>query len=168
MSFILFQNSLFGEGTYLSNEYAMALQYSPQGASQWEYSLHGTKISVLAVCEVVDRPADVITSRAAAPAAYIRGSMGGSVPEKYVVVRNDDLIRVRYLFVYAPSSYKLFVRDYLMGKDMTSRVMRPQSATAGALVRSCLAALYRRYTLFWYLIGYLLLWLVFAFWFKLN
>ena len=38
-------------------------------------------------------------SRARAP-----GSMGGDVPEKYYVVRNTDMIRVKYLLVYASKS----------------------------------------------------------------
>ena len=38
-------------------------------------------------------------SRARAP-----GSMGGDVPEKYYVVRNNDMIRVKYLLVYVSKS----------------------------------------------------------------
>lgn len=38
--------------------------------------------------------------------SYIRGSEGGPVPERYLVVRNDDLIRPRYLLVYADDAKK--------------------------------------------------------------
>ena len=31
----------------------------------------------------------------------IQGSMGGDVPEKYYVVRNNEVIRVKYILVYA-------------------------------------------------------------------
>ena len=31
----------------------------------------------------------------------IEGSIGGDIPEKYYVVTNDDLLRVKYVLVYA-------------------------------------------------------------------
>lgn len=33
--------------------------------------------------------------------ARVTGSMAGDVPEKYYVVRNNEVMRVRYLVVYA-------------------------------------------------------------------
>ena len=30
----------------------------------------------------------------------IRGSLGGDVPEKYYIVQNNDVMRVKYLLVY--------------------------------------------------------------------
>nr|XP_039271056.1 protein mono-ADP-ribosyltransferase PARP16-like isoform X1 [Styela clava] len=34
----------------------------------------------------------------------IKGSEGGEIPEKYFVVRNDDLVRVKYLLLYCATS----------------------------------------------------------------
>ena len=36
----------------------------------------------------------------------IQGSMGGKVPEKYFVVRNDKMLRVKYLLVYVMKKIK--------------------------------------------------------------
>ncbi len=36
----------------------------------------------------------------------VRGSEGGKVPERYLVVRNDDLIRPKYLLVYSTKAPK--------------------------------------------------------------
>ncbi len=38
--------------------------------------------------------------------AHIAGSMGGEVPEKYYVIRNNEMMRVKYLMVYAASKQK--------------------------------------------------------------
>ena len=51
----IFQNALFGEGTYLSSELAISLQYSPHGRG-WEYSMLGDRLSCVAVCEMIDNP----------------------------------------------------------------------------------------------------------------
>jgi len=32
--------------------------------------------------------------------ARVAGSLGGDVPEKYYVVQNNDMVRVKYILVY--------------------------------------------------------------------
>ena len=50
-----FQNALFGEGTYLSAELSVCLNYAPTGKA-WDKSLLGQKLSCVAVCEIIDDP----------------------------------------------------------------------------------------------------------------
>lgn len=49
------QNSVFGEGTYLTSDLSMALLYSPH-SSGWQESLLGPLLSCVALCEVIDHP----------------------------------------------------------------------------------------------------------------
>lgn len=49
------QNSVFGEGTYLTSDLSMALLYSPH-CSSWQESLLGSLLSCVALCEVIDHP----------------------------------------------------------------------------------------------------------------
>ena len=108
---LLNKNSLFGSGIYLSTEMSMSLPYSPTGYG-WGKSILGPSLSIVALCEVIDHPdvhykRTVQQSAAAAAAAAPRkkqkappDSIGGEVPEKYILVTNSDLVRVRYLLVY--------------------------------------------------------------------
>ena len=101
-----FQNSLFGEGTYLSSDLSVCMPYSVYG-SGWCYSRLGQRLSCVAVCQVLDHPGvkcTVQSNQNGSPSrtrARARNSMGGDVPERYYVVTNNELIRVKYLLVYA-------------------------------------------------------------------
>lgn len=55
MIYTFFQNSLFGEGTYLSGELSVSMPYAPTGKS-WEKSSLGDRLSVIAVAEIIDDP----------------------------------------------------------------------------------------------------------------
>lgn len=50
-----YQTSAFGEGTYLSTELSVCLNWSPNGAL-WPHSLLPHTVSCVAVCEVVSHP----------------------------------------------------------------------------------------------------------------
>lgn len=124
------QNSVFGEGTYLTSDLSMALLYSPH-SSGWQESLLGPLLSCVALCEVIDHP-DVkcqVKKKGAAPRLHMseitfkwkrdtfctlsdselidrqrsraKNSEGGEVPHKYFVVTNNQLLRVKYLLVYS-------------------------------------------------------------------
>ena len=47
--------------------------------------------------------------------SFIQGSEGGKVPDKYYVVRNDDLVRIKYLLVYAPNAQRDLINQILSG-----------------------------------------------------
>ncbi|XP_066449002.1 protein mono-ADP-ribosyltransferase PARP16 [Eleutherodactylus coqui] len=100
------KTSLFGEGTYLTSDLSLALLYSPHGHG-WPCSILGPILSCVAMCEVIDHPDvkcqvrkkdsfEIDRTRARA-----RNSEGGDVPEKYFVVTNNELLRVKYLLVYS-------------------------------------------------------------------
>lgn len=52
---LIFQTSLFGEGTYLTSDLSMAILYSPHG-NAWRESVLGPLISCVALCEIIDHP----------------------------------------------------------------------------------------------------------------
>jgi len=81
--------SLFGEGIYLSEDLGVCLTYSSRGLG-WCRSSLGNSLSCVALAQVVDHPTDV-----ARQADMVEGSEGGSVPEKYLVVRNNELLHIR-------------------------------------------------------------------------
>ncbi|XP_036049802.1 protein mono-ADP-ribosyltransferase PARP16 isoform X2 [Onychomys torridus] len=105
------KTSLFGEGTYLTSDLSLALIYSPHGHG-WQHSLLGPILSCVAVCEVIDHP-DVKCQTKKKDSkemdrrrARIKHSEGGDVPPKYFVVTNNQLLRVKYLLVYAQKQPK--------------------------------------------------------------
>ncbi|XP_055218584.1 protein mono-ADP-ribosyltransferase PARP16 isoform X4 [Gorilla gorilla gorilla] len=100
------KTSLFGEGTYLTSDLSLALIYSPHGHG-WQHSLLGPILSCVAVCEVIDHP-DVKCQTKKKDSkeidrrrARIKHSEGGDIPPKYLVVTNNQLLRVKYLLVYS-------------------------------------------------------------------
>ncbi|KAK1160839.1 protein mono-ADP-ribosyltransferase PARP16-like [Acipenser oxyrinchus oxyrinchus] len=105
------KTSLFGEGTYLTSDLSLALLYSPHG-SGWQKCILGPLLSCVAVCEIIDHPdvkcqlkkkdSDSIDRRR----ARVRNSEGGDVPQKYFVVTNNQLLRVKYLLVYSEKQHR--------------------------------------------------------------
>ncbi|XP_039629484.1 protein mono-ADP-ribosyltransferase PARP16 [Polypterus senegalus] len=105
------KTSLFGEGTYLSSDLSLALLYSPHG-NGWQHSILGPLLSCVAVCEIIDHPdvkcqikkkdSDSIDKQR----ARVKNSEGGDVPQKYFVVTNNQLLRVRYLLVYSEKQHR--------------------------------------------------------------
>ncbi|TRY81700.1 hypothetical protein DNTS_026011 [Danionella cerebrum] len=105
------KTSLFGEGTYLTSDLSMAILYSPHG-NGWKESVLGPLISCIALCEIIDHP-DVKCQVKKKDSESIdrqrlraRNSEGGEVPEKYFVVTNNELLRVKYLLVYSQKRYR--------------------------------------------------------------
>ncbi|XP_028814342.1 protein mono-ADP-ribosyltransferase PARP16 [Denticeps clupeoides] len=105
------KTSLFGEGTYLTSDLSMAVLYSPHG-NGWKESLLGPLLSCIALCEIIDHP-DVKCQVKKKDSESIdhqrlraKNSEGGDVPEKYFVVTNNQLLRVKYLMVYSQKRYR--------------------------------------------------------------
>ncbi|XP_053128868.1 protein mono-ADP-ribosyltransferase PARP16 [Hemicordylus capensis] len=105
------RTSLFGEGTYLTSDLSLALLYSPHGLG-WHQSVMGPILSCVAVCEIIDHP-DVKcqvkkkdSKEIDKKRARIRHSEGGDVPQKYFVVTNNQLIRVKYLLLYSQKQHR--------------------------------------------------------------
>ena len=74
----------------------------------WQKSAIGEKLSCIAVCEVLDHPDVKCTVKRNSAEnnvhnrtrARARNSEGGDVPEKYYVVTNNELVRVKYVLIY--------------------------------------------------------------------
>nr|XP_026647047.1 mono [ADP-ribose] polymerase PARP16 isoform X2 [Zonotrichia albicollis] len=103
--------SLFGEGTYLTSDLSLALLYSPHGLG-WQRSALGSVLSCVAVCEIIDHP-DVKcqvkkkdSEEIDRKRARVKNSEGGDVPQKYFVVTNNQLLRVKYLLVYSQKQHR--------------------------------------------------------------
>ncbi|KAK7486772.1 hypothetical protein BaRGS_00021919 [Batillaria attramentaria] len=107
--------SLFGKGTYLSSELAVSLIYSP-GGQGWRESQLGSNLGCVAVCEVIDDPSvkcslregsdSANTSSNSTPKRRARASesQAGDVPERYYVVENNEMVRVKYLLLYSQNA----------------------------------------------------------------
>lgn len=137
--------ALYGEGIYLSSDYRVSLNYSPTGKN-WTNSLLGDAMSCIAVCEIVDHPEAVRCSKKqasrseatsnATSRSNIRGNEGGEIPEKYYIVRNDEVIRLKYILVYAPHADKSLIHQLLTaGTARPSRTSSPQTALSAFLSR---------------------------------
>ncbi|XP_054693137.1 protein mono-ADP-ribosyltransferase PARP16 [Grus americana] len=105
------RTSLFGEGTYLTSDLSLALLYSPHGLG-WQRSVLGSVLSCIAVCEIIDHP-DVKcqvkkkdSEEIDRKRARVKNSEGGDVPQKYFVVTNNQLLRVKYLLVYSQKQHR--------------------------------------------------------------
>lgn len=95
------KNSLFGTGTYLSSELDVSATFSPVGYG-WQHSSIGSELSCVAMCEVVDHPDVKCQDRARnrPSRAYADDTLAGKVPEKYYLVQNNSVVRVKYFLVY--------------------------------------------------------------------
>lgn len=100
---------VFGKGIYLSEEPMVAVNFLHYGRA-WKHCAMGHSIACLLECEVV-----------CDPVAVMRGEKekDARVPEKYVLVQNDCLVRVKRILVYAekppaPSSDYRWVGKWLL------------------------------------------------------
>ncbi|UJR15314.1 hypothetical protein I4U23_002266 [Adineta vaga] len=97
--------SLFGSGTYFSLEPSVSLHYSPF-ASVWANSLLGKRLSCLLLCEIIDHPDHVKCAIENGTTTnqerrIVSDTQAGAVPEKYVVVTSNELVRVKYILIYS-------------------------------------------------------------------
>ncbi|XP_053675316.1 protein mono-ADP-ribosyltransferase PARP16-like [Anopheles nili] len=109
--------SLFGEGIYLSAELQVSQMFSPNG-SGWNRSILGTHLACIALCEYVDNP-HYVKSQEETPAPVEDGTPpppsgasdgpsavaatltgNNSIPERYILIKNNELVQVRYLLLY--------------------------------------------------------------------
>lgn len=90
---------IFGKGIYLSEDPVVACNFLSYGSS-WKHCRLGHSIACLLECEVLLGP-DVE-----------RGSKEGQVPEKYVLARNDCMVRVKRVLVYTEKKKPIQPRDF--------------------------------------------------------
>ncbi|KXJ79711.1 hypothetical protein RP20_CCG028423 [Aedes albopictus] len=91
------QTALFGQGIYMSAELHVTQMFAPTGAG-WARSALGSHLACTALCEYVDNPAYV--------KCQVESSSWNDIPEKYILVKNNELVQVRYLLVYGTNRRK--------------------------------------------------------------
>lgn len=74
------------------------MNFCPSGIG-WSESEIGQRLSCLAICEYVEHP--VFMKSGVKNATVAKKVFSTNVPEKYFLIRNNDIIRVRYLVVYS-------------------------------------------------------------------
>jgi poly[ADP-ribose] polymerase 16 len=88
------KTGLFGEGIYLSHELSVSLPFSSAGLG-WNKAKCGDFLSCVTLCEYVDDPVHVKIKK---------GSKKSDIPDKYLLVQNNDCLRIRYLLIYSHRS----------------------------------------------------------------
>lgn len=115
------QSAMYGPGIYLSSELHVSLMFSPTGCG-WEKSRCGKRSTCLAICEFINHPNHL---KCQAKGMYeklvlfliklqleignrfylfslkkLEKNKRSDVPDKYFLVTNNEIVRVRYLIVY--------------------------------------------------------------------
>jgi len=107
---------IFGNGIYLSNEISVCTMYAPFGET-WKKSVLGNKQSIIAICEVINDETEVKCKDEKNKKREINENSYGAIPEKYFVVTNSELVKVKYLLVYrhkAPSVVTSFIKKHFL------------------------------------------------------
>ncbi|XP_066247498.1 protein mono-ADP-ribosyltransferase PARP16-like isoform X3 [Euwallacea similis] len=108
----VFKEVIFGAGIYLSDEISVCTNYSPFGET-WQNSTLGHKHSIIAICEVIDDEENVKCKDDKNKKRAINQNSYGEIPEKYFVVTNSELVKLKYLLVYrhkSPSTVTSFIK----------------------------------------------------------
>ena len=69
----------------------------------WDHSELGEQVSCVAFCELIDHP-DVkcqVEDDTSKERAKAKNSESGDVPERYFVVTNSELVRVKYILLFS-------------------------------------------------------------------
>lgn len=85
--------SVFGEGIYLADELQISLLFS-ESVLGWKKSQCGELLSSICVCEYIDDKDFVKIRKKENP-------KNSDIPEKYLLITNNDVVRVRYLMIYS-------------------------------------------------------------------
>ncbi|XP_060516408.1 protein mono-ADP-ribosyltransferase PARP16-like [Cylas formicarius] len=94
---------LFGNGIYLSTELSVCTNYAPF-CSTWSKSILGNRHSIIAQCEIINDENEVKCKDEKNKKRAVNTNSLGEIPEKYYVVTNSELVKVKYLLVYTYKS----------------------------------------------------------------
>lgn len=137
------KTGLFGEGIYLCEDLGVCLTYSSQGLG-WSCSSLGGNLSCVALTEVRDHDTGVKMFSEDRERGAVAGSVGGRLPDKYILVRNNELLHIRYLLVYKHTS----------PPPGAGRTPRPGTALAALLADNKVLLFHAAYILMLALIGF--------------
>lgn len=100
--FVEFKVGIFGEGIYLSDDLSVTMPYTKSGMV-WSHSQIGEQISCVALCELIDHPGVKcqVENDTSKKRSMAKDSQSGEVPERYFVVTRSELVRIKYILVFA-------------------------------------------------------------------
>ena len=105
----------------MSEDVAVTLPYSKTG-DIWKHSSIGHQMSCIAVCEIVDHPlVKCKVKNGNQSRSRAKDTQAGDVPEKYFVVTNSDLLRLKYVLVF---SKRVSKQRYFINIVRPFRLMR--------------------------------------------
>ncbi|XP_057829849.2 uncharacterized protein LOC131040907 isoform X2 [Cryptomeria japonica] len=98
--------AIFGEGTYLSTDINVALSFS-KAQEGWKDSCFGKKLQYVLLCEIAKGEKVFYTDKSGQSLRKVNdSSYSGPAHGSYIVVQNSDLIKIRYVYVYAEPRLK--------------------------------------------------------------
>lgn len=109
------KRDLFGPGIYFSTEADVALSFASSGIIRPESMLSKrfSKYLVIALCEIMNHPGKENRKKVEGMSVAFQDA----VPSTYLVVKNNDFIRVRYLLVYGTSTPSSTSRNALPARE---------------------------------------------------
>ncbi|KAG0602136.1 hypothetical protein M758_11G162700 [Ceratodon purpureus] len=106
---------MFGEGVYLSTDPGVAYSFCKSGTG-WTHSFCGSRVRYMLVCEVAGRHALRTEATTSISGSLKEPASSSSVPNTYVLVKNSDLVKIRYVLVYTePSRVQITLRSSSFG-----------------------------------------------------
>ncbi|XP_055611074.1 protein mono-ADP-ribosyltransferase PARP16-like [Uranotaenia lowii] len=121
------KTALYGEGIYLSTELHVSQMFAPTGGG-WPRSALGSHLSCTAVCEYIDNPAYVKCQEE---------NQTGEFPEKYILIKNNEMVQVRYLLVYGSNQTVTSGRhsNWQLQTKFNQKAQQPQRQQVGGCVQ---------------------------------
>jgi len=104
------ETSLFGVGLYLADDPHVALSFK-KSEHAWKHSFFGDRLGCMVACEVLHHP-QVKRGNEKESAFGVHGEQ--NLPKHYVLVENNDHVRVKYILVYSEKVQKK--STYSLGK----------------------------------------------------
>ena len=123
---------IFGEGVYLSTDPGVAYSFCKAGTG-WTHSFCGSRVRYLLVCEVAGKHALRTEATTSMSGSRKEAATLSSVPNTYVLVKNSDLVKIRYVLVYTePSRVQITLRSSSFGPpDILPEVSGTHSVVLG-------------------------------------
>jgi len=94
------ETSLYGEGIYLSEDRDVAFSFLKCGRNYYNNSIFGKHVGCIVCGEVIKHPKHVRISSEKDSSGISINDDEAKLPKGYMVVENNDYVRVKYILVY--------------------------------------------------------------------
>jgi len=94
------ETSLYGEGIYLSEDRDVAFSFLKCGQNFYNNSMFGKHVGCIVCGEVIKHPKHVRISSEKESSGISINDDEAKLPKGYMVVENNDYVRVKYILVY--------------------------------------------------------------------